>query len=116
MLTAQLAKRCASLEFADLPGEVVATAQLCVLDWLGVTLAGSHEPGPEMLLSLARPDPDGGVSVIGHPGVRLPVEDAALINGTSSHVLDFDDVQRRPPGGDGRAAAPHHGHSRRRRP
>jgi 2-methylcitrate dehydratase PrpD len=92
MLTAQLAKRCASLEFAELPGEVVATAQLCVLDWLGVTLAGSHEPGPEMLLSLARPDPDGGVSVIGHSGVRLPVEDAALINGTSSHVLDFDDV------------------------
>jgi 2-methylcitrate dehydratase PrpD len=91
-LTAQLAKRCASLEFADLPGDVVATAQLCVLDWLGVTLAGSHEPGPEILLRLVRPAPDGGVSVIGHPGVRLPVEDAALINGTSSHVLDFDDV------------------------
>jgi 2-methylcitrate dehydratase PrpD len=91
-LTAQLAKRCAALEFADLPGEVVATAQLCVLDWLGVTLAGSHEPGPEMLLSLARPVSDGGASVIGHPGVHLTVEDAALINGTSSHVLDFDDV------------------------
>lgn len=91
-LTAQLARRCADLEFADLPGEVIATAHLCVLDWLGVTLAGSHELGPEMLLRLARPVRDGGASVIGHPGVRLSVEDAALVNGTSSHVLDFDDV------------------------
>ena len=91
-LTAQLAKRCAALEFADLSDEVAATAQLCVLDWLGVTLAGSGEPGPEMLLRLARPVSDGGASVIGHPGLRLAVEEAALINGTSSHVLDFDDV------------------------
>lgn len=91
-LTAQLAKRCAALEFDDLPDDVVAIAQLCVLDWLGVTLAGSREPGPQILLGATVPVRNGGVTVIGHPGVRLSVEEAALINGTSSHVLDFDDV------------------------
>jgi 2-methylcitrate dehydratase PrpD len=91
-LTAVLAKRCAALQFEDLPDEVVQTAQLCILDWLAVTLAGSSEPGPTILLGLQHPPAEGGVSVIGHPGVRLRPEDAALVNGTSSHALDFDDV------------------------
>jgi 2-methylcitrate dehydratase PrpD len=71
---------------------VVDTAQLCILDWLGVTLVGSSEPGPAILLDLVSPIDAGGVSVIGHPGIRLSAQDAALVNGTSSHVLDFDDV------------------------
>jgi len=91
-LTESLAKRCAALRFTDLPDEVVDVAQLCILDWLGVTLAGSSEPGPTILLGLQSPAAENGVSVIGHPGVRLSVQDAALVNGTSSHVLDFDDV------------------------
>jgi 2-methylcitrate dehydratase PrpD len=91
-LTEHLARRCAALQFTDLPREVVDTAQLCILDWLGVTLAGSGEPGPTILLGLHRPVGEGGVSVIGHPGIRLAARDAALVNGTSSHVLDFDDV------------------------
>ncbi len=91
-LTERLAQRYAAVEFADLPQLVVDTAQLCVLDWLGVTLAGSSEPGPRILLDMHSPVETGGASVIGHPGVRLSARDAALINGTSSHVLDFDDV------------------------
>lgn len=91
-LTERLAKRCAALQFIDLPREVVDIAELCILDWLGVTLAGSGEPGPRILLDLQSPAGDDGVSVIGHPGIRLSVQDAALVNGTSSHVLDFDDV------------------------
>jgi 2-methylcitrate dehydratase PrpD len=91
-LTESLARRCAGLQFSDLPQSVIDTAQLCILDWLGVTLAGSTEPGPVILLDLQTPVGAGGVSVIGHPGIRLSTQDAALVNGTSSHVLDFDDV------------------------
>jgi 2-methylcitrate dehydratase PrpD len=54
-LTVDLAKRSAALSFDQLPDEVIAMARLCVLDWLGVTLAGSHEPAPRILLKTLAP-------------------------------------------------------------
>jgi 2-methylcitrate dehydratase PrpD len=91
-LTSELAERSAGLGFDQLPDDVVATARLCALDWLGVTVVGSREPAPRTLLrTLAPGDIADGASVIGH-GVRVSPLQAALVNGTSSHVLDFDDV------------------------
>lgn len=91
-LTSELAERSAGLSFDQLPDDVVAMARLCVLDWLGVTVVGSREPAPQTLLRTLAPDAIAdGVSVIGH-GVRVSPLHAALVNGTSSHVLDFDDV------------------------
>jgi 2-methylcitrate dehydratase PrpD len=91
-LTGDLAKRSATLSFDQLPADVIAMARLCVLDWLGVTLAGSHEPAARILLQTLAPNAvEDGASVFGHP-IRVSPRQAALINGTSSHVLDFDDV------------------------
>jgi 2-methylcitrate dehydratase PrpD len=91
-LTAELAERSAGLCFDQLPDEVVAMARLCVLDWLGVTVVGSHEPAPQTLLKTLAPDAVAdGASIIGH-GLQVSPLQAALVNGTSSHVLDFDDV------------------------
>jgi 2-methylcitrate dehydratase PrpD len=86
-----LAERSAGLSFDRLPDNVVAMARLCVLDWLGVTVVGSHEPAPRTLLRTLAPEAVAdGASVIGH-GVRVSPLRAALVNCTSSHV-DFDDV------------------------
>ena len=91
-LTSELAERSAALSFDQLPDDVVAMARLCVLDWLGVTVVGSGEPAPQILLRTLAPDAVAeGASVIGH-GIRVNPLQAALVNGTSSHVLDFDDV------------------------
>jgi 2-methylcitrate dehydratase PrpD len=91
-LTSELAERSAGLAFEQLPDDVVAIARLCVLDWLGVTVVGSHEPAPQTLLRTLAPDAVAdGASVIGH-GIQVSPLRAALVNGTSSHVLDFDDV------------------------
>jgi 2-methylcitrate dehydratase PrpD len=91
-LTLELAERSAALSFDQLPDDVVTMARLCVLDWLGVTVVGSHEPAPQILLrTLAPPAVADGASVIGH-GLRVSPLQAALVNGTSSHALDFDDV------------------------
>lgn len=91
-LTSQLAERSAALNFDQLPDDVVDMAQLCVLDWLGVTVVGSQEPAPRILLQTLAPEPvAAGASVIGH-SVRVRPLQAAAVNGTSSHVLDFDDV------------------------
>ena len=97
-LTRALAEQASSLTLADLPAEVRALARQCVLDYLAVTLAGAHEPLTEMLL--AEMEEQGGTpsaSVIGH-AVRLPPLSAALVNGSASHALDFDDVNMAMPG------------------
>jgi 2-methylcitrate dehydratase PrpD len=89
-LTTQLADRAATLSFGDLPDEVIAMAQLCILDWLGVTIAGCQEQAPRIMLRSLAPT-TGGATVIGHDMQISPLQ-AALVNGTSSHVLDFDDT------------------------
>jgi 2-methylcitrate dehydratase PrpD len=99
-LTARLASRAASVRFEELPTDVVELARQAMIDWFGVTLGGCREDGPLMLLeALTAGDPreSGTASVVGH-GVRLATRDAALMNGTASHRLDFDDVNLRLPG------------------
>lgn len=66
-------------------------AKICLADAVGVTLAGSREAAPRILLAtpgVARAP--GPCTVIGTP-VRTSALDAALVNGTASHVLDYDD-------------------------
>jgi 2-methylcitrate dehydratase PrpD len=95
-LTRELAKRSTALAFDDLPGDVIEVTRQALLDWFGVTLSGSHEPGPQILLRTLRTGADGGEggTVVGH-AQRLAPLSAALVNGTASHALDFDDVNAR---------------------
>jgi 2-methylcitrate dehydratase PrpD len=99
-LTARLASRAASLRLQELPEDILELARQAVIDWFGVTLGGCGEDGPLMLLeTLPACDPRDSrtATVVGH-GVRLATRDAALVNGTASHRLDFDDVNMRLPG------------------
>ena len=94
-LTLGLAQRAASLDAAEIPDDVVELARQSLLDWFAVTLGGSHEEASRMLLEILPPADDAGdertATAVGHR-LRLGVLDAALFNGTSSHRLDFDDV------------------------
>ena len=92
-LTGEIAGRAAAVRFADLPAAVVEVARQCVLDWLGVTIAGSTEDTARILRDELVDATGGerGMTVVG-TDVRLPAADAALANGTASHALDFDDV------------------------
>ena len=65
---------------------------LSLLDWVSVGVAGSREPVSQILRDLAVES--GGAaqaSVIGCPQT-LPAAAAALVNGTVSHALDYDDT------------------------
>jgi 2-methylcitrate dehydratase PrpD len=99
-LTAGVASLATSLRVEELPDDVVELARQAMLDWFGVTLGGCREDGPLMLLETLTPgDPRDArtATVVGH-AVRLATRDAALVNGTASHRLDFDDVNMRLPG------------------
>jgi len=65
-------------------------AKLAILDTLGVTLAGAHEPCAQ-IVSRVLPA-SGGECLIFGTDRHAPPLDAALVNGTAAHALDFDDV------------------------
>ncbi|WP_162566832.1 MmgE/PrpD family protein [Variovorax sp. SRS16] len=79
-------------ETSALPASAQAMSRLCLLDWLGATVAGSAEPiaGP-LLRTLEQIDAAGPCTVIGSP-IRCSAPHAAMLNGTFSHVLELDDV------------------------
>jgi 2-methylcitrate dehydratase PrpD len=84
--------------YEELPEDVVVRARQCLLDWIGVTIAGHDEP----LVRLLRDEvaEQGGhqqATLIGSGG-RVATQQAALVNGAASHALDFDDVQWDMPG------------------
>jgi 2-methylcitrate dehydratase PrpD len=76
----------------NFPGECVEMTRKCFLDWVGVTIGGMRDPSVELLIQLIREM--GGLrqaTILGY-GTRTNVLNAALVNGTMSHVLDFDDA------------------------
>lgn len=97
-LSRTLAERARTLTYADIPSDVRSWARQCVLDYLACTLAGSQDELSSILL--AELDEQGGTpaaTVVGRD-VRVPPAAAALVNGASSHALDFDDVNLAMPG------------------
>jgi 2-methylcitrate dehydratase PrpD len=89
-LAHELAQRSAALRFEDLPADAVHWAKVGILDTIGVTLAGSGEPAARIVGRVVVP-PHGGSSLLFGSADRTNALDAALINGTAAHALDFDD-------------------------
>jgi 2-methylcitrate dehydratase PrpD len=97
-LTQFLALQAASLRWEDIPQPAKAVARQCLLDYLGVAIAGAGELLVLMLLDEMREAGGAGqASIIGHAAV-LPVLSAALVNGAAAHALDYDDVNVAMPG------------------
>jgi 2-methylcitrate dehydratase PrpD len=91
-LTATLAESVSAMRLADMPTAALTVAKQCLLDWIGVALAGRNEPLVRILIDeLAPTDDPAGVSILGHARRARP-DDAVLINGAMGHALDFDDV------------------------
>lgn len=86
-----LAEYCLNTTYDDLPHEVALATKSQILDLIGVGLAGGSEPGARQLRELT-------VEMAGRPeariwgtGVRVPAQDAARVNATMAHALDYDD-------------------------
>ena len=91
-LALRLADYALALELQTLPEDVLVRARHCLLDWLGVTLAGAGDPLSRIVREEAADEGGQGQATIFGTDVRLPVAQAALVNGTASHALDYDDV------------------------
>ncbi len=90
-LALELAKRINSLTFKELPPEAIHWAKVGILDTVGVTLAGSREECTRIVGGIAARGASGPSLIFGSNLRTAPLE-AALVNGTASHALDFDDM------------------------
>ena len=90
--TQRLAQFSSSLRFEQLPGEVVDKAKLCILDTLGCCIFGASLPSVKKLAAMvATENCVGNSAVFGMP-LRTSASLAALVNGTSAHAFQLDEI------------------------
>jgi len=78
--------------YQDLTPEIIKQAKRCIIDWTGVALAGAaHQTVSIMRGTVETLGGNPQASIFGTP-IKTSVVNAALVNGTMSHVLDFDDT------------------------
>jgi len=78
--------------FDQLSSESITIAKQCILDWVGVTLAGLEDEAGQ-LLKEELADAKQSTSLLG-TGEKASLLNATLINGTIGHVLDYDDSNK----------------------
>jgi len=91
-VTATLATRALHLTITEAPPAVAELVRQCVLDYLGVTLAGQRDPILDPLREELLEEGSAPQAQVYGSALRVSKAGAALLNGTASHVLDYDDV------------------------
>lgn len=82
----------ADINYSMLPQESINIAKKCLLDGLGVTLAGACHPAARKLQNFCKNlNCSSRTSILGSD-IKTSPPLAALVNGTMCHVLDFDDT------------------------
>src|SRR6266851_871339 len=90
--TYRLARYVVESKATDIPSEVTHEAKRALLNWLGCAIGGCRHAAVETALSaLARFSGPPEATLLSRRE-RLDILHAALMNGISSHVLDFDDT------------------------
>ena len=91
-LNRKLAEYVVNTNYKDLPAEVVEMAKKDIMDTIGVAVAAAGEAGGRELARLAKEwggNPE--CTVIGYD-MKAPLPVATVINATTAHSLDYDDV------------------------
>lgn len=94
-VTRTLARYVCAAKISDHPSSVLHEVKRTFLNWLGCAIGGASHEAVEIAISALAPfSGPAQASVLGR-SERLDVIHAALINGISSHVFDFDDLHLR---------------------
>jgi 2-methylcitrate dehydratase PrpD len=94
-LTRRVARHIVTTNFDQLSPSVRKEAARTLLNWTGCALGGSRHEAVGIAISALSPfSGPGQASILGR-SERFDILNAALINGISSHVLDYDDTHTR---------------------
>lgn len=87
----QLAEWAAGLRFETIPADVLGVARGCIVDTLGVALAGSQTRVAGMARTTAAALYGPGLATALGAARPMAAPGAAFVNATAAHALDFDD-------------------------
>lgn len=73
-------------------GAAAAMMRLSLMDWAACAIAGAAEPVSRIVRGLELAAGGAAEATVVGSGTRLPARAAALVNGTVSHALDYDDT------------------------
>lgn len=82
----------AAARYEDLPAEAIKTAKMAILDTLGVTIAGVATTTGQIACDVAKETGGRAASTLIGAGTKTDPANAAFVNGTTGHALDYDDV------------------------
>jgi 2-methylcitrate dehydratase PrpD len=94
-VTRRLARYVVSARAEDLPANVRQEAKRTLLNWTGCAVGGSRHATVDIAISALSPFSGPAQATVLGRGERMDVMHAALMNGISSHVFDFDDTHLR---------------------
>ncbi len=92
-LTVDLGRFIAGLRYPDIPRDALPVIHTGFTDCIGVMIAGRSEPPAQLLRAALAPAPGEATLLFGAGTASAP--EAAWINATAAHALDFDDVAQR---------------------
>jgi len=94
-VTRTLARYVLNAQPADAPEAVRKEARRTLLNWLGCAVGGSRHETVDNAIAAMAPFAGAKQSAVYGRKERLDVMTAALVNGISSHIFDFDDTHLR---------------------
>ena len=100
MFLQDISKFISSYRYEQATVETINTVKAAFIDFFGVTYRGAKENSSAMAFNtideLFRTTNDLGLeaSIIGNPGVKANILNAAFLNGISAHTLELDDGHR----------------------
>ena len=94
-ITRTLARYLVSARYEELPVAARHEAARALLNWLGCAIGSSRHETVERALAAVQPFSGPPQAAVLGRTERLDIMHAALVNGISSHVLDFDDTHAR---------------------
>ena len=92
MITKKLVSNCLATSFNQIPEEVKTHGKRSLLNWMGVAIGASDHNSIDMLVELSKDLQSAEqVSLFGRDE-KTDLLMGVLINGTSSHIFDYDDT------------------------
>ena len=92
--TRDLARFGAALQYANIPADVIARIKLSLLDSLGCCLFGATLPWTQKVAELADAEAAKPAATLIGLGRKTSPALAALVNGTSGHAFELDDIHK----------------------
>ena len=91
-IATRMAENICAVRPEDVTPRALTEARTAIIDTIACALSGVPEPCVQILLNTPGIAEAPGSSLVWGTNRRVSALDAALINGTASHALDYDDV------------------------